>query len=462
MRSLRVKLVAAFLLTSVLGIGLSALFIRQFVVREFDEYVITQRRTNFVNEARTYYTSYGSWDGMDRWFRSRHNAGSPGGKPSAGPPDKGKPNDHANEPIMFAVVDPNGRVVVPFGPYRAEQMVGAAEWQQGEAIQIDGQTVGYILTPQRDGFRDTAETEYLARTDRALGLATLLVIIVAGALGIGLTRVMIRPLRELTLATQQIAGGNLHQQVPVRSRDEIGVLATQFNRMSADLARANQLRQQMTADIAHDLRTPLTVISGYLEAMRDEILLPTPARFGTLHAETQILLHLVEELHTLTLADAGDLALNRRPVAVAELLEHVAATYQHVAEQHSVTLVVQAAAHVPTISLDVEHMTRVLRNLISNALRYTPAGGRILLISRVVGNAVQLVVADSGSGIAPEHVANVFERFYRADSSRQQESGGSGLGLAIAKSIVECHSGTISVESVLDHGTTFTITLPLG
>ncbi len=457
MRSLRVKLIAAFLLTSVLGVGLSALFIRQFVVREFDEYVIEQRRSDVVRLSQSYYSTYGSWEGLERWMKSLVPVvGSPGNQPG-GPP--GFP-PHRPENDLFAIVDAAGRVVAPSGPYRMGASVAPSERTQGVAIVVAGQTVGYILTPERSGFRNPAEEQYLARTDRALGMATAIVIVIALSLGTVLTQLMIRPLQELTLATQQIAGGNLSHQVRVRSRDEIGILALQFNRMSADLARANQLRQQMTADIAHDLRTPLTVISGYLEALRDEVLKPTPARFATLYDETQILLHLVEDLHTLSLADAGELSLNRRPIILNDLLEHVAATYQHAAEQHGVALSVQPAANPSPSLLDAEQITRVLRNLISNALRYTPERGQITLSAHTTAESTQLVVADTGSGIAAEHLGNIFERFYREDTSRHQATGGSGLGLAIVKSIVELHGGSIAVASAPGQGTTFTITLP--
>lgn len=462
MRSLRVKLIMAFVLTSVLGIGISAFFIQQFVVREFDDYVINQRRTTFVDEARTYYSTYRSWAGVERWLAPMNNDNSPKGKSPAD--DLHGPNDFAGKRDamrwFFVVVDADGRVVVPFQNYRLGQLVPPYERDQGKPVVVDAQTVGYVLTPQRGGFRNPAEEDYLARTSRALGLAAIVVMTIAVLVGIILTRLMIRPLRELTAAIQQVAGGKLQQQVPVRSRDEIGILAMQFNRMSADLARANQLRQQMTADIAHDLRTPLTVISGYLESLRDKVLKPTPERFATLYAETQILLHLVDDLHTLSLADAGELTLNRQFIIPRDLLDHVAATYQHSAEQHNVSLVVQAHEDASPINVDVEQMTRVLSNLISNALRYTPPQGQITLSSRTTETATQIIVADTGSGIDPAHLPNIFERFYRVDSSRHQETGGSGLGLAIIKSIVELHAGTITVESVPERGTTFIITLP--
>jgi signal transduction histidine kinase len=259
-----------------------------------------------------------------------------------------------------------------------------------------------------------------------------------------------------------MAQGELEQQVPVRSQDELGELAAAFNQMSADLSRANELRRQMTADIAHDLRTPLSVITGYTEALRDGVLPPMPETFQTLHQEAEHLSLLVEDLRTLSLADAGELTLTRQLLHPHELLERMAAAYLPKAQELEVTLQVTAEANVPPVNVDPERMVQVLGNLVGNALRYTPAGGQISLAATQQGNNVLLTVQDNGVGIAPDELPRVFDRFYRGDVARQTYEGESGLGLAIAKSIVELHGGTITVESTPGEGTTFTIALPAG
>jgi signal transduction histidine kinase len=452
MRTLSTKLVLAFALTSLAGIALAALFIRQFVVAEFDAYVLEQRRAAFIEEASAYYAANGSWEGISPAIFRRDSAG-PGQGPDA-PPDEGP-----WARIDFVLADASGTVVLSPNPLERGKPADPELLAGGTAVTVGGEQVGTVCVygPRRQ--RNPAEDRYLARTDIALGAAALGAVGVALVLGLFLARLITRPVRDMTTAARSIAAGDLGQQVPVRSRDELGLLAQQFNAMSAGLARSNELRRRLTADIAHDLRTPLTVISGYLEALRDEDLAPTPERFSTMHDETQVLLRLVQDLHTLSLADAGELPLKRQPVAPQRLLERVATSYEHAAAQLGVALAVQAEPGLPELHVDVEQTVRALSNLVSNALHHTPPGGTVTLSAGHTARGVAIAVADTGRGISAEHLPNVFERFYRADESRQQASGGSGLGLAIVRSIVEAHGGQVAVESSAGRGSLFTIVL---
>ena len=278
-------------------------------------------------------------------------------------------------------------------------------------------------------------------------------------LSIILARTLTKPVRELTGAIRAMARGKLGVAVLVRSRDEIGELTTAFNQMSADLARSNQLRKQMTADIAHDLRTPLTVIGGYIESLRDGVLEANPERFDVMHQVVQHLQHLVEDLRILSLADAGELKLNRQRLAPEILLEQTASAFQPQAAQKQIALQMQCEPGLPEISVDEIRIAQVLGNLMSNALRYTAEGGLIILSARRHANEISLTVADNGEGIAPEALPHIFERFYRADESRQSETE-SGLGLAITKSLVEAHGGTIAAQSAgAGKGSTFSVRL---
>jgi signal transduction histidine kinase len=216
----------------------------------------------------------------------------------------------------------------------------------------------------------------------------------------------------------------------------------------------------MTADIAHELRTPLTVIAGYIESMADGVLAPTPERLAVIYSEIEHLQRLVGDLRTLTQADSGELALHKQTTTPQELLQRAQAAFEHRAQQQGITLEVQPNGATSPISVDEIRMAQVLGNLLSNALRYTPAGGKIVLgAAAAQPDGVDVVVRDTGKGIAPDDLPLVFNRFYRADPSRSEE-GESGLGLAIVKALVEAHGGTITAQSQPGQGTTMRIHLP--
>jgi signal transduction histidine kinase len=454
MRSLAWKLVCAFLIVGVVGAALAFVLARWFTLKEFDRLVLDQAQSDFVDQVSVYYQIHGSWDGVARSLPPRG--------PAPQPPH---PGDRASSgqqppPFSFALVDQNGYVVVPAARHRIGDHVPAADLARGEVVEVNGQVVGIVLTTGSPPEFTPREELFLERTNQALLYAALGATAIALFLGAFLARTLTRPLRELTRAIRAMTQGELEQRIPVRSQDELGQLAAAFNLMSADLARANQLRRQMTADIAHDLRSPLAVIIGYVESLRDGVLDPSPERFDVMYSEAQHLQRLVEDLRTLSLADAGELTLNCQPTSPGALLERAAAAYSRRAQRQDIALQVQAGA-LPEINVDPERMAQVLGNLLSNALRHTPEGGQIVLSARQQVNGLQLAVQDSGEGIAPEDLPHVFDRFYRGDASRQQQEGESGLGLAIAKSIVEAHEGTVAVQSELGRGTTFVMLLPL-
>ncbi|MBI3172453.1 MAG: HAMP domain-containing protein [Chloroflexi bacterium] len=439
------KLTLAFLLVSLIAVGLAALFVWTTTYVQFDQYLVDQRQGQFVAIAAEYYQSQGSWSGVDAVLREQGLL-----------PPFAQPGTQQPDPQPFALVDQNRVVIVPGGQYRPGQKVQKGTLEKGIGIEVGGVVVGTVLTTGQAPTRSPIEDKYLTHVNQSLLVAALGGALIALLLGLFLARSLTHPVRDLTAATVSMAQGRFSQPVPIRSQDELGKLAASFNQMSADLERANRARRQMTADIAHDLRNPLTVLSGYLESLQDGKLQPTPERFEVMQSEVQHLQRLVEDLRTLSLADVGELKLHRQLIAPADLLERVVAAYRHQAESQQIELSVDTQGALAEIELDPERMEQVLGNLVSNALRYTPEGGTIRLSADQAEDRLVLGVEDSGSGILPEVLPHIFERSYRGDPSRSGNE--SGLGLAIAKSIVELHGGSIYAESA-SAGTRFTIIL---
>jgi signal transduction histidine kinase len=446
-RSLTFKLIVAFLLTSILGVGLAALLARVITTREFDRFVLGELRNQFVADAEAYYQEQGSWAGAGEYFRQREAPQEPGAAP---------------RPPQFLLADQNGIAVTPAQPFRPGEPIPDDELARGVPVEVWGRPVGTVIDRARAPELGPREVQYLNTTSQAIALGALGAALIALLVGVILARTLTRPLRDLIGAIQAMAAGELKQEVPVRSADELGTLTVAFNQLSADLAHSNELRRQMTADIAHDLRTPLSVINAYIDGLRDGVFKPTPARLDAMHVEAQHLQHLVEDLRTLSLADAGELPIQRIPVAPRPLLERLAAAYAPQADASGVVLQVIAEPDLPDILADPERIIQVLGNLVTNALRYTPSGGQITLSGcRHADGAVALAVQDTGYGIAPEALPHVFDRFYRGDRARNQQDNESGLGLAIARSIVTAHGGQIDVQSELECGTAFTVLMPV-
>jgi signal transduction histidine kinase len=356
-------------------------------------------------------------------------------------------------------------VVVAGEGYQVGQQLAASDLARGHVLEYDGKVVGTLIpVPNAPGYGGAAGLAFLTRINRALLLGAGGAAAAALLIGVLLARALTQPLKALTRASHAIADGDLEQQVRVRSGDEIGELSAAFNRMSADLAQASHLRRQMTADIAHDLRTPLTMILAHSEALRDGVLPPTPETYTLIHDEALRLSRLVEDLRTLSLADAGELSLARRPTSPEALLAQAVAAQAVRAQQQQVQVEIESPAGLPAIQADPDRMVQVLGNLLDNALRYMPAGGQLDCQVALDGSSAERPVVfrigDSGPGIAPQDLPHVFERFYRADKARQRDASGSGLGLAIARSIVEAHGGRIWVESELGQGAQFFVAMP--
>lgn len=451
-------MILAFVFVSLVGAGLSSFFIQRRTQSEFDRFLNDQGRSELIDTLSRFYAMQGSWADVESYIfivRSEDEI-------SVLEPETGAlPDDHARPGIRrlpYMLVDLNG-IVLLGNPDLAGQKVDL-EKATRFPIKVNRKTVGWLLAIKTEARLSTGtpESVFLAGINRVILFAALISLGIALILGGLLSATLTNSLSKLTHAAGMLAQGKLGYQVQIQSGDEIGELAGAFNKMSSDLETANRARQQMTADIAHDLRTPLSVLLGYSEALSDGKLDGTPEVYAVLHQETRHLKLLIDDLRTLSLADAGELPLNREAVAPLAMLQRTASALHPLAECQQVEISVDAADDLPPISVDPERMAQVLGNLVSNALRYTPAGGKVTLAATNQGGKTLLQVSDTGRGIAPEDLPFIFNRFFRGNKSREA-NGEAGLGLAIAKSLVQAHGGSIGVESQLGRGTTFSIWL---
>jgi two-component system sensor histidine kinase BaeS len=309
---------------------------------------------------------------------------------------------------------------------------------------------------------DRYEASWNPREPRTVGtvlavlLATVAVTLLAG-------RRLARPIHALTTAVQRMEAGDRSARVPVKGRrqDEVGRLAHAFNAMAVSMEENERQRQAMVSDVAHELRNPLTNVRGYLEGAQDGLVPLDDNLIASLLEEATLLGRLVDDLQDLALADAGRLHLHPQPLDAADLVDQVAAAHRAAAAVAGVTIAADTRGPV-RVEADPGRLRQALGNLVANALRYTPAGGQITLSAFAAEDGrATITVGDTGAGIAAEHLPHIFDRFYRADSSRSRETGGSGLGLAITRHLVEAHGGTIEARSARGAGSTFTIRLPL-
>lgn len=450
MRSITLKLILSFLFISFVSILLIVIFIRYTTDLEFRRFTATNDRYSLMDTLEDYYVTHGSWKDIERAELSVRFP-TPHDTPPRRPYDS------------LTVTDQFGKVIRAGSNFRLGDKLPASQFQRGSPIQVDGQVVGYLIFSPPPFDENSPERDFLIRTTQFLIYGALAATAIALLLGTVLSRSLTSPIRELTQATHAVSQGDLSQQVPVRSNDELGELAQAFNKMSNELSRSVNARKQMTADIAHELRTPLSLILGHAEAVHDGVLPPTRENFEIVREEATRLEHLVDDLRTLSLADAGELSINPQLIEPERLLQEVASLYQVQTQRKNITLNLDIASSLPTIEVDPGRMTQVLTNILDNALRHTSEGGKITLSAREVNGQVELAVQDSGPGLKAEDLDRIFHRFYRTDASRQRDGtipGGSGLGLAIAKSIVQAHGGQVLAESETGKGLKVIITLP--
>src|SRR5512139_607425 len=371
MRSISTKLILAFLSIGIISVTIIFLTARWNTRQEFIRFLTEQDRSNIVDQLTEYYENYGTWAGAEFYLYPTDGHQGLDGRPP--------------RRIPFILTDPRGAVLIANDRYRVGDKVSTSDLKEGVAITEEGKVVGVLVPVPMPTFEgQPREVEFIQRINLYLLYGALVGMVIALLLGIILSRTLTRPIRELTRATHAVSEGDLSQQVPVRSRDELGELAKAFNKMSAELSRSVNARKQMTADIAHELRTPLSLILGHAEAVHDGVLPPSAENFEIIREEATRLEHLINDLRTLSLADAGELSMQVETVEPQRLVQEVSALYQYQAQKKNIAFALEIAPALPPIEVDPGRMTQVLTNILDNAMRHTPEVGHILIAARGV------------------------------------------------------------------------------
>jgi signal transduction histidine kinase len=451
-RSLWFKLTAALVLVTLIAVGLSILIPSLVTVNSFRRLVQINRATereDLVEALASYYASEGSWEGLG--FRLVWPRGHMG--PGMGP--------FPGRPWSFQLADENGVVIAGSPAGEIGRQLSPDELATATPIEVEGDSVGFLLrNPQLRSFSEPEEA-FLRQVSLIIVPVAILACAVAIILGFFLTWQLTGPLRRLTAAAQAIAAGDLSQRVDIRSEDELGQLGQAFDDMADSLDRTEKLRQNMVADIAHELRTPLSVMRGNLEAILDGVFEPTEENISSIHKETVLLTRLVDDLQELALAEAGELRIEREPTDLRALIERTVRSVSPQADRDNLTIVKDLPDDLPSVSVDPQRIGQVMFNLLDNALRHSPQGGTVTVKAREQEGALQVDVTDQGPGLSDEELSLVFERFYRGDKARARATGGAGLGLTIVKQLVEAHGGRVWAESEAGKGATFSFALPL-
>jgi signal transduction histidine kinase len=469
MRSISWKLAGALLLIVIITVGLMAYFANVNATREFNQYVAQGNQKNIQNTSAALsqlYSQTSTWDNVQLSLPALLRS----------------PNDR------LVVADASGTIVGDTADQWLGKTADSVGLNGGTAIIASGQNIGevFLIIKQTGNGKGnmggkgnaaaattstvvTSEQIFLDKFNNSLLITGAVVAAIALIVGLILTRQITRPLKVLVNGVRQITKGNLSHRVNIKSKDELNDLGQSFNTMAASLDNAEQERKRIIADIAHDLRTPLTVIEGTVTAIQDGVFKPDKERMDAIKEQTSLLTRLTRDLRDISLVDSGQLKLMKAPTDLAELVRRKATQFEVKAREKGIKIDTNLPGVSLRVNIDPARIEQVLGNLITNAIRYTSTGSITVSLLQVnqdtahqiTNPSLILSVADTGEGIPPEHLPHLFERFYRVDTSRVRNEGGSGLGLAIVKQMVQAHGGKVWVESKMGIGSTFYFSLPL-
>jgi len=454
---MRLRLILSFALVVIIAVVSFAIIVRVNTAQAVRNFMFrggTAGVETVVSALERYHQRRGSWQGIEQNFEAflENRSGPSFGMRRGRNPMNGPINQR------LRLFDTDGELLLDTAGADSGGRANSETLEQAIPLEVENQVVGYLLTERRFQFTPTHERTLLTRLNRSALAAAIIAGVVALVLALLLAYRLLRPVQELTQAATHMADGDLSQRVPVRGDDQLATLGRTFNTMADSLEQAEHRRKALTADIAHELRTPLAVQRAHLEALQDGIYDLTAENLAAIQEQNQVLTRLVEDLRTLALADAGELALERTPTDLAALLERVVARFSPQAGEGNINLDLVLEESSLTLSLDPQRIEQILNNLLSNAIRYTSESGTIHIRLFREGDNVFITVRDTGPGIPKEALPHLFDRFYKVDKSRRQHSG-TGLGLSIARKLAQAHGGDLTASNHADGGAVFTLRL---
>ena len=442
--SLLFRLLAGFVVIILIAIGAVFFFLSQSTSAEFERFQqgIQERRADGLRQQLTvYYRASGGWEGIQPYIVQMADIYE----------------------WHIIVTDEDGIVVADSDA----STLGEVYVDKDEGMILSGPRDDdshgtlYFTPHARPGEEVALMAAMIARVGGLLLWSCLVTAAVAALIAFFMARRIVAPVRALTNAAGRLGAGDLTQRVEATGEGEIAELGRAFNTMADDLQQSLQAQRNMIADTAHELRTPLSNIKGYVEAIRDRVIEPDEETIGVIDQETNVLSRLVDDLQDLSMLEAGQVALELQPEDPTDLIRQSVSAQRARATARGIELVTVLPDTLPLVAIDHHRIGQVLRNLMSNALTHSGKGDTVTVAAVEIGDMVEVSVADTGEGIPPADLPHIFDRFYRADKSRARATGGHGLGLTVSKGLVEAHGGTITVETEHGLGSRFTFTLPV-
>ncbi|MBE0685373.1 MAG: HAMP domain-containing protein [Anaerolineaceae bacterium] len=463
--SITTRLILSFLTIIILTLVLFIVVTNRVVYNRFAD-LVERSGTNFSRRVvpilEQYYQANGSWDGVeDLVFDSSGNRDGGFGRFR-------QENGNMMTPGLmitaqderFLLID-GDEIIFDTNPNGIAINNPENLTKFGTPVIVNGEQVGTFLVASVMGILSESQNIYLTRVNSTLiwvgAIAILLVLLVA----LWQSSSIVQPLREMANASRLLAKGDYNQRVQVQRNDELGDMATAFNQMAVDLSQQSELRRQMMADVAHELRTPLSVLRIDLESMEDGLMEASPENVRALQGEVSYLSNLVDDLRMLSLADAGDLKIEKSPVELNSLLREMVERQQNAARERNIIMTAHYDENEIFVMGDPQRLSQVMVNLLSNAIQHTLPDHEITTKIEVENQVARVTVTNYGTWIPKEDLERIFDRFYRLERSRNRDQGGSGLGLSIARSLINSHGGKIWAESEQGKSTTFNFTLPL-